>query len=387
MANYGHPNEQMQSNRGQSDAREDRVLEGAVAASDLNGSFPLLHLPICPPFAPMEAKSVNTIPEDADWEYEPKWDGFRCIAFREGSQLALQSKAGQPLTRYFPELVAGLLRIPAQRFVLDGEIVVVRDERLSFDDLLMRIHPAKSRIDKLSRLTPCTFMLFDLLLDEDGALLLDRPLHERRTRLKQFHARVKANSLLSLSPATRDVQQAKQWLQEIGAGGLDGIVAKRIDSPYASGKRTMYKFKRVRTAECVVGGFRWANKGRVVGSLLLGLYDDDGLLHHVGFTSSFNQRQRAELVNVLEPYRGGSGFTGNAPGGPSRWSTERSSQWERLDPQLVAEVSYDHFSGERFRHGTKFLHWRPEKRAKSCTFAQVRLPSADLDNLWEPANL
>jgi ATP-dependent DNA ligase len=335
-------------------------------------SFPRLHLPLQVPFAPMEAKSVETIPTGDGWQYEPKWDGFRCLAFRDGKQVVLQSKAGQPLARYFPELVAALLQVTPERFVLDGEIVIVRDGRLSFDDLLMRIHPAKSRIDKLSKLTPCTLMVFDLLVDTDGSLLIERPLRERRVGLERFYAHSGKSPLLKLSAATSEAAAARRWMTELAESGCDGVVAKALDDPYLSGERSMRKIKRIRSADCVVGGFRLASKGGMVGSLLLGLYGEDGLLHHVGYTSSFTQKQRAELMAILKPHLGGEGFTGNAPGGPSRWSTERSGQWERLQPRLVIEVSYDHFSGERFRHGTKFLRWRPDKHLGSCTFQQVR---------------
>jgi len=317
----------------------------------------------------MEAKLVDEIPDGPGWQYEPKWDGFRCLAFRDGEQVALQSKAGQPLARYFPELVATLREVKPKRFVLDGEIVIERGGELSFDDLLMRIHPAQSRIQKLAKETPCTFLLFDLLADGDMSLI-DMPLRERRARLEKFVVQLGDAPLVRLSPTTESVKVARQWMAELAGSGLDGVVAKRVEQPYISGERMMLKIKSIRSADCVVGGFRWASKGGVVGSLLLGLYDN-GLLDHVGFTSSFTQAQRKELKNVLKPYMGGEGFTGRAPGGPSRWSTERSGEWERLQPKLVVEVSYDHFSGGRFRHGTRFLRWRPEKRPESCTFEQL----------------
>ena len=231
------------------------------------------------------------------------------------------------MARYFPELVAALRQLKPRRFVLDGEIVIVRHGRLSFDDLLMRIHPAKSRIDKLSKLTPCTLLVFDILVDADGAVLVDNLLRDRRSRLEQFFARMGQSSLIKLSPATCDPAAAGRWMTELAAGGFDGVVAKVLDKPYLSGQRAMQKIKRIRSADCVVGGFRPASKGGGIGSLLLGLYSDDGLLHHVGFTSSFNQKQRGELMRVLKAYVGGSGFTGNAPGGPSRWNTERSGEW------------------------------------------------------------
>jgi ATP-dependent DNA ligase len=345
---------------------------GAVPAEALGGSFPPIDLPITPPFPPMEAKSVPEIPSGDGWLYEPKWDGFRCLAFRAGDLVLLQSKAGQPLARYFPELVAALLRLPPSRFVLDGEIVVTRDGALAFDELLQRIHPAESRIRRLAGETPATLLAFDLLVDGAGQAIVDRPLAERRPALEAFFGALEANERLTLSPATRDHALAERWMHELGAAGLDGVVAKKLDEPYRSGDRSaMRKIKRIRTADCVVGGFRWAQKGGEVGSLLLGLYDDDGLLHHVGFSSSFTRDERPALKPVLQPLVEPPGFTGSAPGGPSRWATERSTEWQPLKPVLVAEVRYDHFSGDRFRHGTKFLRWRPDKDPRQCTFEQV----------------
>ena len=321
----------------------------------------------------MEAKSADTIPEDGPYLYEPKWDGFRCLAFRSGDNILLQSKAGQPLGRYFPELVSALGQLKARKLVLDGEIVIFVDGRLSFDDLLMRIHPAESRIRKLSASTPATLMCFDLLVDENGKSLVQLPLSERRRKLEEFLASSSPPGLIRLSPASLESRQAKQWMRERSTMGLDGIIAKRLDEPYHSGDRTaMIKVKRIRTADCVVGGFRYAEKGNGIGSLLLGLYNADGLLDHVGFTSSFKAEQREELKKTVEPLIGPPGFTGRAPGGPSRWSTKRSSEWQPLKPKLVCEVSYDHFSGGRFRHGTKFIRWRPEKRPDQCTFDQVQ---------------
>jgi ATP-dependent DNA ligase len=321
----------------------------------------------------MEAKSADTIPEDGPYLYEPKWDGFRCLAFRSGDNILLQSKAGQPLGRYFPELVSALGQLKARKLVLDGEIVIFVDGRFSFDDLLMRVHPAESRIRKLSASTPATLMCFDLLVDENGKSLVQLPLSERRRKLEQFLASGSPPGLIRLSPASLESRQAKQWMRERSTMGLDGIIAKRLDEPYHSGDRTaMIKVKRIRTADCVVGGFRYAEKGNGIGSLLLGLYNADGLLDHVGFTSSFKAEQREELKKTVEPLIGPPGFTGRAPGGPSRWSTKRSSEWQPLKPKLVCEVSYDHFSGGRFRHGTKFIRWRPEKRPDQCTFEQVQ---------------
>jgi ATP-dependent DNA ligase len=333
--------------------------------------FPALDLPIRPPFPPMEAKAVLKIPDGPRWLYEPKWDGFRGLAFRDGETVALQSKAGQPLGRYFPELVEGLQRATADRFVLDGEIVIIHNGRLSFDDLLMRIHPAESRVKKLAAATPARMLAFDLLVDEQGRDLTALPLRERRARLAALLPALKV-PVLELSPSATDRAEAERWMTDYGAIGCDGVVAKLLEEPYHSGDReAMQKIKRLRTVECVVGGFRYASGSRAIGSLLLGLYDDDGLLHHVGFAASFTAAERGELKKAVTPAMGGPGFSGRAPGGPSRWSTERSAEWERLDPSLVCEVRYDHFSGGRFRHGTKFLRWRPDKDPRACTFDQV----------------
>ncbi len=336
-------------------------------------SWPRLGLPITPSFPPMEARLVETLPAGG-WLYEPKWDGFRCLAFRDGATVALQSKAGQPLTRYFPEMAAALGRLDAARFVLDGEIAVPIEGALDFDALLQRIHPAESRVRRLSAETPAVYLVFDLLVDAAGRALAPLPLAERRRALEEFSRRyLTPEGLVRLSPATEDRRQGERWLAETGGLGLDGVVAKRLDAAYAAGERTaMQKIKRLRTADCVVGGFRWASGARVVGSLLLGLYDDDGLLHHVGFTSSFRAEERARLVDTVRPFMGGAGFTGRTPGGPSRWSTERTGAWEALEPRLVCEVRYDHWSGDRFRHGTTFQRWRPDKPPRQCTFAQVR---------------
>ena len=349
-----------------------KVKDGAIASDTLTEAFPPINLPIQPPYPPAEAKTVSEIPRGKGWMYEPKWDGFRCLAFRAGAEVLLQSKAGQPLGRYFPELVNALSSLPAKRFVLDGEIVIFSGEHLSFDDLLMRIHPAESRILKLAAETPSTFMCFDLLINSGGKSLTNLPFAERRQKLEDFFKDLPKNEMIRLSPASPKSEQADQWMRELATMGLDGIIAKRLNEPYRSGERTaMVKVKRIRTADCVVGGFRYAEKGNGIGSLLLGLYDDEGLLDHVGFTSSFNREQREELRAVVEPLIGPPGFTGQAPGGPSRWSTKRSSEWQPLKPKLVCEVSYDHFSGRRFRHGTKFLRWRPEKKPSQCTFEQV----------------
>lgn len=332
-----------------------------------------------PPVPPMEAQSVDAIPEGPEWQYEPKWDGFRCIVFRDGDAVTLQSKAGKPLTRYFPEVVAAVGAVDARRFVLDGEIAVPQDGAFSFDALLQRIHPAKSRIEKLARETPALLIAFDLLADTEGRALLAVPLRERRPKLEAFAAHFRTG--VRLSPATTRLSVAKGWLRKVGAT-LDGIIAKQRDAPYAAGTRdAMVKVKNFRSADCVVGGFRYGTNSKLVGSLLLGLHDDDGLLHHVGFTSSIARADKPALTARLEKLKGGPGFTGNAPGGPSRWSTERSSQWVPVKPRLVVEVCYDHFSGERFRHGTRLLRWRPDKAPEQCTMDQVKQKKASLMRL------
>jgi ATP-dependent DNA ligase len=329
-------------------------------------------LELKPPLAPMEALSVAEIPVGPEWQYEPKWDGFRCLAFRDGERIELQSKSGQPLARYFPDVVAALRILKAKRFVLDGEIAVPVGSRLSFDELLMRIHPAASRVNKLAAEHPAIFIVFDLLLAERGGSLLGMPLAERRPRLEQFAKRyLSGQEQVRLSPAAASIATARKWFRAVG-GNLDGVIAKRLDLPYRSGERDgMQKIKRMRTADCVVGGFRYAEKQKVVGSLLLGLYDDEGLLHHVGFSSSFKAAERKALTEKVERLIKPPGFTGRAPGGPSRWSTKRSTEWQPLAPKLVVEVEYDHFTGERFRHGTQVMRWRPDKAPRQCTLEQV----------------
>ncbi len=331
-----------------------------------------MSLPLPVTYAPMEARSTDELPVGADWQYEPKWDGFRCLAFRDGERIDLRSKAGKPLARYFPELVAALRALPAKRFVLDGEIAIAVGKRLDFDQLLQRIHPAASRIEKLSGEIPAVLIVFDLLVDANGKKLANLTLAQRRPRLEAFAREQLGHAdRIVLSPATTDLSRARAWLRA-GRGSLDGLIGKRTDVPYASGERTaMIKFKHMRTADCVVGGFRYAEKERIVGSLLLGLFDEDGLLHHVGFTSSLVRSEREKLLPRLEKLVRAPGFTGDAPGGPSRWSTERTSEWSPLASKLVVEVQYDHFTGGRFRHGTTFLRWRPDKDPKQCTFEQI----------------
>jgi ATP-dependent DNA ligase len=341
-------------------------------------------LPLRLPFSPMEALSVDEIPTGTQWRYEPKLDGFRCLASRDGNKIQLQSKSGRPMTRYFPELVAALAALKPGKFVLDGEIVVPAGDAFSFDALLQRIHPAASRIRKLSLETPSLLIAFDLLVGADGRLLTDEPLDARREVLETFYRKYcRASESLRLSPSSTKRGKAKAWLRRSGAT-LDGVIAKRRDFAYRSGDRTgMQKIKNYRSADCVVGGFRYNEGTTVVGSLLLGLYDKRGLLNHVGFTSTIKRQDKPALTKKLKPLIGPPGFTGNAPGGPSRWSTKRSGEWVPLKPKLVVEVCYDHFSGDRFRHGTRLLRWRPDKAPKQCSLDQVKQKKAKLITLLD----
>ena len=329
----------------------------------------------------MEALLAAELPEGDGWQYEPKWDGFRCLARRDGDEVTLTSKSGKPLARYFPEIVEMLLGLKAKRFLLDGELIIPLGDALSFEALQLRLHPAESRVRKLAKETPAELMLFDLL-ELDGQSLAHLPLAKRRDRLELFFRR-NAVAALKLSPMTRDRDAALGWLRRSG-GALDGVIAKRADLEYRSGERAMIKVKQQRTADCVVGGFRYAEKQRVVGSLLLGLYDDAGLLDHVGFTSAIPSAERQALTTKLESLIEPPGFTGNAPGGPSRWNSERTGQWEPLKPVLVAEVRYDQVTGSRFRHGTGFLRWRPDKDPRQCTFDQLapELRPSELSELF-----
>ena len=319
----------------------------------------------------MESRSADEIPSGVGWQYEPKWDGFRCIAFRNDDNVYLQSKAGQPLARYFPDVVDALEKLSAKNFVLDGELAVPVGNALSFDELQLRLHPAASRVAKLAKAHPALFIVFDLLAQNQQSCL-QRPLRERREFLERFAAKnLKPKGMIRLSPATTDLKQAKKWFAKAG-GDLDGVIAKQLDAAYASAERTAaVKIKQIRSADCVVGGFRYASGMKILGSLLLGLYAEDGLLHHVGFTSAFKTEERRALTKKFETLRKPPGFTGNAPGGPSRWSTERTGEWEPVDPKIVVEVAYDHFTGGRFRHGTKILRWRRDKAPKQCTMDQV----------------
>jgi ATP-dependent DNA ligase len=318
---------------------------------------------------PMEAKLVDELPK-GDWQYEPKWDGFRCLAFRAGSEVDLKAKSGKPLARYFPEMVETLERVKARSFVLDGELAIVQHGEFSFDALLQRIHPAESRIMRLSAETPAIFILFDMLLDARGKSLIESPLSARRAALEAFFATAGQQHDLKLSPYTLKRAEAERWLHQ-GGTALDGVVAKELNGPYLAGERAMLKVKQHRTADCVVGGFRYRAGSREVGSLLLGLYDGAGRLDHVGFTATIANKDRPKLTAQLEALVAPPGFTGKAPGGPSRWSTERSEQWQPVRPELVVEVSYDQVTGNRFRHGTKLVRFRPDKAPRQCTLEQI----------------
>ncbi|HZW06927.1 MAG TPA: ATP-dependent DNA ligase, partial [Phycisphaerales bacterium] len=326
-----------------------------------------------------------------------KWDGFRCLVFRDGAKVFLQSRSGQPLARYFPDLVAAFKALKPRRFVLDGEIVIPVAGRLSFDDLLLRIHPAASRVKLLSGQHPALYAAFDLLTDERGTNLTALPLVERRAALERFAATALAGAkALRLSPVTTSLEGANKWFDAAG-GDLDGIIAKRLDMPYRSGERdAMQKVKHRRTADCIVGGYRLAapSKGakrpdpparKLVGSLLLGLYNGKGELDHVGFTSSFTRAERARVTRLVTPLKAAASFNGRTPGRPSRWSTEASTKWQPVKPTLVVEVEYDHFTGGRFRHGTKLLRFRPDKPPRQCTTDQADLrPGSTLPLLIKP---
>lgn len=331
--------------------------------------------------APMEALLAAELPEGDGWQFEPKWDGFRCLARRDRGEVTLTSKSGKPLGRYFPDVVAMLEGLKEKQFLLDGELIIPAGDALSFEELQLRLHPAESRVRKLAAAHPAEFMLFDAL-SLRGKDLAAEPLSNRRKALENFFAK-NETPRLHLSPMTHDRRTALNWLKHSG-GALDGVIAKRSDLEYRSGERAMIKVKQQRTADCVVGGFRYAEKKKVVGSLLLGLYDDQGDLNHVGFTSAIPAKERPQLTKDLEALIEPPGFTGSAPGGPSRWNTERSMAWEPLKAKLVVEVRYDQITGRRFRHGTGFLRWRPEKEPKQCTFEQLapELRPSQLDELF-----
>jgi len=334
----------------------------------------LTDLPVPLDLQPMEAKLVEELPAGPGWRFEPKWDGFRCLAFRAGGEVALKAKSGKPLDRFFPDVVAALQALPVERFVVDGELTIAVDGAPSFEALQMRLHPAESRVRKLAAEQPAGLVLFDCLLDADGQSLLAAPFRQRRAALEALVARFGKTAAVRLSPGATNRALACSWLRETGAA-LDGVVAKRLDGAYVPGERAMLKIKTIRTADCVVAGFRYAEGTKLVGSLLLGLYDREGLLHHVGFTSTIRHAERPALTEQLLRLLG-EGFTGDAPGGPSRWSTERSAAWVSLKPELVVEVRYDQVTGGRFRHGTRLVRWRPDKAPRQCTFDQIERPVA-----------
>jgi ATP-dependent DNA ligase len=328
----------------------------------------------------MEAESMAQLPRGAQWHYEPKWDGFRCLLIRDGSRISMQSKSGRDLVRYFPEVAAAATALSPKELTLDGELIIQLDGGYSFDALLQRIHPAVSRVRRLAEETPATLMVFDLLRSGKRDLSV-LPLMKRRAALETLARRAfEAGGIFRLSPASRNYADAQAWLNTVDEDH-DGVVAKRLDLPYRGGVRDgMQKIKLLRSADCVVGGFRYAEtklaKRKVVGSLLLGLYDKGGLLHHVGFTSGIRSSDRRALTDQLEKIVASQSFTGNAPGGPSRWSTKRSGEWKAVRPIYVVEVSYDHVSGGRFRHGTKVIRWRPDKKPLQCRMDQLRQKAA-----------
>ena len=321
--------------------------------------------------AAMEALLISSLPEGREWRYEPKWDGFRCLAYKRKKSVMLRSKSRTPLERYFPDVVEVLQRLPATSFVIDGELLIQGEEGYSFSDLQMRLHPAASRIQMLAKKQPATFVLFDILEAPGDQNLMSFPLEQRRKILLEFYTDFcRQQKALVLSPQTESLKEATAWLQA-PEWQIDGLVAKKSTDPYKPGERLMRKFKPIRTADCVVGGFRYGTKSREVGSLLLGLYDKDGKLHHVGFTASIPKADRKNLTKKLEDLIEKPGFTGKAPGGPSRWSTERTAEWKPLRPNMVVEVSFDHVTDKRFRHGTRLLRFRSDKAARQCTMDQL----------------
>ncbi|WP_018656699.1 ATP-dependent DNA ligase [Actinomadura flavalba] len=352
-----------------------------------------MELPISPPLAPMLAKAVKTMPR-GDILYEPKWDGFRCIVFRDGDEVELSSRGKKPLTRYFPELVEAVKRELPERCVVDGEIVLRHGSRLDFDRLQQRIHPAASRIKLLSEETPASFVAFDLLA-LDGTSYLDTPLGERRELLTRALADVSAP--IHVTPASDSYDLALRWFDVFEGAGLDGVIAKPTDLAYQPDKRVLFKVKHERTADCVVAGFRWHKSGPIVGSLLLGLFNDQGHLQHVGVAASFTMARRAELVEELEPYRAtdlsghpweewarqSEATVDRMPGAVSRWTGNKDLSWVALRPELVVEVAYEAMEGDRFRHTARFRRWRPDRTPESCTYEQLEVPVAyDLDDIF-----
>ncbi|MFF4523274.1 ATP-dependent DNA ligase [Streptomyces bluensis] len=343
-----------------------------------------MDLPVMPPVMPMLAKSVAKIPPGM--HYEAKWDGFRSIVFRDGDEVELGSRTGKPLTRYFPELVEALKARVPHRCVLDGEIVIAREGRLDFDALTERIHPAQSRVRMLAEKTPASFVAFDLLALADESLL-DVALADRRALLVAALARTTAP--VHVAPATTDIEVAERWFEQYEGAGLDGVIAKPLTLLYRQDERAMFKIKHERTADVVVAGYRLHKSGPVVGSLLLGLYDEGGTLQHVGVSAAFPMKRRAELVAELEPLRmddvaehpwaawsdEAAHETARLPGAPSRWSAKKDLSWIPLRPERVAEVAYDHMeNGVRFRHTARFRRWRPDRSAESCTYGQLEEP-------------
>jgi len=356
--------------------------------------------PIAPPIEPMLAKLADTLPAAGPVLFEPKWDGFRAIVFRGASDLFIQSRDLRPLDRYFPDLHDALLEKLPRDCVVDGEIVIPTPHGLDFDALQLRLHPAASRVAKLAKETPASFVAFDLLA-ADGQSLMEAPQSERRSRLEGLLAG--AGPPLYLTPMTRDRATAIRWLEEFEGAGLDGVIAKPADSPYQPGKRVMLKVKHARTADCVVAGFRWHKSGRdAVGSLLLGLYDDRGVLQHVGITSAFTMAMRGALVKELAPLRenafenhpwrewadAASSEAQRMPGGQSRWSAGKDLSWEPVRIERVCEVKYDHLQGNRFRHATIFLRWRPDKEPRDCRYDQLEVtPPYELDQVFSSGSL
>ena len=320
---------------------------------------------------PMEALLVNRLPEGKEWRYEPKWDGFRCLAHKQDSTVTLRSKSGKPLERYFPEVASMLEHLAAKQFLLDGELLIEGEQGYSFSDLQMRLHPAASRVNMLAKKQPATFVIFDILETHLGRTIMSSPFYERRSILENFHQRFCSHEkAIKLSPQTDSPTEAMKWFDTSG-WYIDGIVAKNNRDVYVPAERVMQKYKPIRTADCVVGGFRYGTDSREVGSLLLGLYDTGGHLNHVGFTSSIPKAEKPSLTKKLEKLIQEPGFTGNAPGAPSRWSTARSAQWKPLSPKIVVEVRFDHVTEGRFRHGTKLLRFRPDKSPRQCTMEQL----------------
>jgi ATP-dependent DNA ligase len=326
-----------------------------------------------PPLEPMLARAAPEIPREGSWLYEPKWDGFRAIIFRDGDKVHVASRNALALERYFPELLDPLRAALPDRCIVDGEVVIATDHGLDFDALQQRIHPAASRVKMLSEQTPASVVLFDLLaLGDDD--LRERPLEERRRALMEA---IVSSPSVGVTPQTMDAEEATQWFMRYEGAGLDGVVAKDPAGTYRPGERRWIKVKHLRTVDCVVGGFRVAKTGDGIGSLLLGLYDSDGALHHVGHTSSFDAAERRAILQQLRPLVGGESFgQGRTPGGPSRWSRSADSAWTSVAPEIVCEVSFDHLQGGRFRHASRFLRWRPDKAPRSCDFEQLSPPEA-----------